>query len=446
MSSAPARSALVVLALSLTACPNTNHPAQDPDAGSVADFVGRSCNVDAECGDLRCDKIRHQCICLSDESCKGTDPSAPPRYCNNYTGLCVDEIAGCRADADCDPTEYCDSSIRSCRPKKSFCAGCTADNECGGQDDHCVLDPNLDQKFCATACATTSDCPRGAECLDRDGVKQCWPAQNPLDPSSTPSCKSFKGCTPDSLRTCSTNADCAELGDQRCDTASGRCVAIEQVCPFGTVCDPRAKICVAECAADADCGDPGLRCVNRVCEPVDECTTDAECPANKVCSVPAGAATGQCVPFCQTDAECPLGQICKRGTDSRYRCEPGCTNNSNCPIDQRCNTTTLQCEGPEVGGARTCQASSACNTCELCDATVYQCVAATGSYPYCQPCTSSTQCAGGTCVLMDDGVSACARFCGSGQECPQGFVCLTLGGGAQSACVPADRKCTGKCP
>lgn len=445
MSSALVRSAAIVFTAVLLGCPPGKSNNTPSDAGSTVDFVGRSCNVDAECGSLRCDKVRRQCICLSDESCKSADPAAPIRYCNNYTGLCVEEISGCRSDADCAAIEYCDSSIRSCRPKKSFCEPCAGDNECGGDGDNCVLDATLNQKFCGKACEANSDCARGASCQEHGGVKQCWPAPNPLTPNETPSCENFKGCTPDSLRACDSNAECAELGDQRCDTAQGRCVAIQQACAFGTVCDPRNKICVAECAADADCGDAKLRCVNRVCEPVNDCTTDAQCPQNKVCSVPAGATTGQCVPFCQSDSECPLGQICTQSADARYRCEPGCSSNTNCPIDQRCNLTTKQCEGPTVNGARTCQATTACNTCELCDATKYECTAADTSFPYCSACSSPTQCAGGTCVLMDDG-QFCAKFCGSGQECPQGFVCLTLGGGAQSACVPSDRKCTQKCP
>src|SRR5690606_5101330 len=136
------------------------------------------------------------------------------------------------------------------------------------------------------------------------------------------------------------------------------------VCPFGTVCDPRNRICVADCTADADCGDPDLRCVNRVCEPLDDCTTDADCPLNKICSTPPGGGTGQCVPFCQSDTECPIGQTCRPTSDNRYRCQPGCTSNANCPIDQRCNLTTQQCEGPVVGAVRTCQTTAACQTCE----------------------------------------------------------------------------------
>lgn len=446
MQSALARTALIVFALAAVGCPNSGRRQTQPDAGETVDFVGRACNVDAECGALRCDKVRRQCICLSDESCKSADPAAPLRYCNNYTGLCVEEISGCKGDQDCQPTEYCDSAIRSCRSKKTFCEPCAADNECGGDGDNCVLDEALSTKFCGRACAGDADCPRGAKCQDKGGVLQCWPAPNPLTPNEAVSCNDFQGCTPDSLRTCSSNADCADLGDQRCDTASGRCVAINQVCPFGTVCDPRNRICVAECAADADCGDASLRCVNRVCEPINECTQDSECPTNKVCSIPSGQTKGQCVPFCQANEDCPLGQICDRGADDRYRCVEGCASNANCPIDQRCNTTTQKCEGPIVDGVQVCQATTLCNTCELCDATTSQCTSAKTTFPYCAPCSSPTQCPGGTCVQMDDGFSACAKFCGSGQECPQGFVCLSLSGGAQYACVPSDRKCSGKCP
>jgi tetratricopeptide (TPR) repeat protein len=60
--------------------------------------LGNACRVDAECGTLRCDKVRRQCICLSDMSCLTSDPFAPPQYCNNYTGLCVTEITGCKAE------------------------------------------------------------------------------------------------------------------------------------------------------------------------------------------------------------------------------------------------------------------------------------------------------------------------------------------------------------
>ncbi|MFL5319195.1 MAG: hypothetical protein ACJ790_06025, partial [Myxococcaceae bacterium] len=271
-----------------------------------------------------------------------------------------------------------------------------------------------------------------------------------LTPNDPPSCKNFKGCTPDSLRTCSSNAECADLGDQRCDPAKGKCVAIAQVCPFGTVCDPRNKICVGECAADADCGDPNLRCSNRVCEPVSECTSDTACPINKICAIAPGATAGSCEPYCQSDSECSLGSICQRQTDSRYRCVAGCRNNQGCALDQRCNSAN-SCEGPNVGSERVCQATVACNNCELCNPTTSSCYAAKANFPYCKPCQNSIpDCPGGACLQMNDGLTYCAKTCGNGQECPNGFVCLGYGGtladgGVNSACVPSDRQCKNKC-
>lgn len=436
-------SSLLCLGVVLAGCPNNQRPVVDAGTASI---VGRACDVDGECGPLRCDKIRRQCICLSDESCRSADPSATALYCNNYTGLCVAEITGCKSDSECDPTQYCDPSIRSCRTLKTFCEVCSADRECGGANDNCVEDATDKTKYCATACASTADCPRGASCLDKSGKLQCWPTQSPL-PGQPASCKSFRGCVPNSLRTCNTTADCAQA-DQRCDPASGKCVAVEQVCPYGTTCDPRAKICVADCTVDADCGDAKLRCQNKICEPVGDCTMDSQCPANKVCSIPPGAGEGKCAPFCQQDLDCPIGSTCQKQGD-RYKCLPGCATNANCRLDQRCNQTSKQCEGPTVGSARVCQATASCRTCELCnthDATkpLYECASAKTSFPHCQPCNSSVDCSGGTCVSLDDG-RFCAQPCGiTPADCPQGFVCLATGTG-QQVCVPSSRTCSGKC-
>lgn len=533
----------------LIGCSGRRPTPPPPDAGPL-EFVGRACNVDAECGTLRCDKIRHQCICLSDESCKPADPMAPPRYCNNYTGLCVAEIAGCKADSECGMGQYCDPSIRACRPLKGFCETCAANNECGGAGDNCIADTNLMQKFCGKACLVSSDCPRGASCLDKDGAKQCWPSESPL-PGQTASCRNFKGCTPDLGRTCNNDMECGD-SSQRCDPGQGRCVAIEQVCPFGTTCDPRVKICVTDCAVDADCGSADLRCINRVCQPLDDCVRDNDCNASRFCAPPTvcglsscytctegakicdgsgvrtcereattgctswsdsvpcinnlvcdegscrpknnpdgglacldsrgGIATskcatssepapvclmgigevecsrlpsectdwvparGRCKSQCATDAECALGETCQM-VGGRYKCRPGCSTHATCPIDQRCNMTTKQCEGPTVGMARICQSTSTCRTCEVCDVMRLECRDAKLDFPHCSgPCSSASECGGGTCVQLDDG-RACLRFCVTGSECPNGFVCLGLAGmTGQSVCVPSTRTCGGKCP
>ncbi len=431
--------AVCALAFWLLGCPPARPPVTTVDGGPV-DFVGRACSVDAECGALRCDPVRRQCICLSDQSCKVADVNAAPRYCNNYTGLCVTEIAGCKSDAECAATSFCDPTIRACQPLKTFCGSCNSNSECGGAGDNCVTDTTLNAKFCGRACAGDADCPRGAKCRMKDDVRQCWPDKTSTGLPAT--CRNFAACTPDSLASCNSAVDCADAS-QRCDMGKGKCVAIEQACPFGTTCDPRAKLCVAECARDQDCGDPSLRCNNKVCEPLVSCTNDKQCADNRVCTIAPGASEGTCQPFCQTNTDCPLGNLCDRQA-ARVACVAGCTTNSGCALDQRCNPTTKKCEGPSIGAIKICQANNACGTCQLCDGVKNECVSAQGQFPHCQPCASQGECPGGACVSMADGQTVCVRSCGQGQDCPQGFACLSLTSGGQ-ACVPADRLCGTKC-
>ncbi len=430
---------------------------QENDAGTTADFVGRACNVDAECGALRCDKVRRQCICLSDLSCN-PDNFGAQKFCNNYTGLCVTEISGCKGNLDCAPGQFCDPSTRTCTALRTFCQSCTHDRECGGQRDDCLLDETLNRRFCGTSCEADGDCPRGATCQAFDGgVNQCWPGTTANGQQAT--CNNFQSCTPDSLQTCDSDEQCQEAS-QRCEPTLGKCVAAQKLCPFGTSCDPRTKLCLADCLQDADCGDDLLRCVNRICEPVSECTSDDDCLTGRSCAKAPGATSGECKPSCSFDSECALGQICVAGA-SRASCQPGCSSNAGCPLDQRCNQTTSQCEGPVVSGQRVCQATSACDTCEVCDPVNTVCksdVVSVGGgsdgFPHCGACSSNGDCPGGDCVglsppLPDGGMggvqTVCARLCGAGlPECPQGFACLILTSG-ESACIPADRNCAGKC-
>lgn len=440
------RFAALPLAVALSACPiSTPTPTEVRDAGQ--ELVGRSCNVDAECGGLRCDKLRRVCICLSDDSCAPEQGTGLPRYCNNYTGLCVSEITGCTQDSQCNAEEYCDPSTRTCTGVKAFCETCRASNECGGQDDNCLTETSVTGpggaavKFCGKACTDDAQCPRGATCQMLEGSRQCWPKR--MTVGTQPTCRNFQGCTPDSLRSCTTSQECAD-STQRCDLTKGRCVAVQQVCPFGTTCDPRVRLCVDDCVVDADCGNAQLRCVNRVCVPVSECRGDSDCAGTEVCSKAPGATVGRCTPFCTGDAECPLGYTCQR-SGARFSCQPGCANNAGCSLDQRCNLTSRVCEGPIVGGTRTCQATAACAACELCDPVRSECSAGRSAFPFCSPCTLASDCPGGSCVQLADGNSYCGRNCGMGQDCPRGFTCSTLTTGGQ-ACVPADRSCTGKCP
>lgn len=430
----------------------------DPSEGDPGPIhsalIGRDCNVDQECGDLRCDPVRRQCVCLADEDCINTvdKDSNPTPFCNNFTGLCVATVNGCKTDAECNSSSYCDRHTRSCKVRKAFCEACVDDAECGDTRDNCLLDDGLGQKFCGKSCESDADCPNGAECADKNGAKQCWP-------KTGKNCDTFVGCVPDSRKPCGNDADCNDIPDQVCDPGSGLCVARIALCSFGQVCDSRSRVCVDACNSDADCIsiDPRLRCISRACEPLGECaasaddaTGDKSCPANKVCAIAPGQTAGNCVPFCASNNDCPPGNTCQRTADNRSKCLPGCVANADCPLDQRCvktgSATTGTCQGT---AGQTCQADSVCGPCSLCNVTSNTCQSAK-SGNYCKPCGSDVDCGQGHCVTLKDG-SRCSQPCPAA-GCPNGFVCaeICLGtyngyncqGTRVAECVPADQSCT----
>ncbi|MFN7132560.1 MAG: hypothetical protein ACK4N5_10795, partial [Myxococcales bacterium] len=266
---------MAALGLALPVGCGTDQDGTDPDPVRSA-LVGRSCNVDQECGGLRCDPVRRQCVCLGDEDCINTvdKDGNPTAYCNNFSGLCVATISGCKSDAECNSSSYCDRQTRSCKVRKAFCEACTSDTECGDAGDDCLEDEGLKEKFCGRTCESDANCPNGASCQTFAGKKQCWPKQGR-------NCRTFIGCVPDSRKPCQRHDDCNDVPDQVCDAGSGLCVARIALCPFGQICDSRNRVCVDACNSDADCIsiDPRLRCVSSACEPLVECAPTAEDPS-----------------------------------------------------------------------------------------------------------------------------------------------------------------------
>lgn len=459
-------------------CSSKSTPTPTVDAGSAA-VVGRSCSIDAECGALRCDPVRLQCICLSDADC-------PNQFCSNFTGLCVDTVPGCTSDRQCHANQFCNPDTRACQDTRAFCQSCKAEIECGG-GNHCLADSTLVNSFCAKGCTTTADCPNGTVCEAAGGDHQCLPK-----PGTT--CATFTGCVPDALTSCNGNGDCVAAGtDQVCDVGSGLCRARLQICPLGTVCDPAHRVCVNSCSIDRDCADATLACVNHFCQPVAQCTSDSNCPSDKVCDVPPGATGGKCVPFCANDASCAPGRVCQPVIEpdgsTRRACLPGCASNHDCNPNEVCEdangapfvladggSTLGQCN-TALNGKRACQTTEACGGCQLCEAS--NTCAPAGSMGYCHACNPQNgngDCAAfgtnATCLslagrdsngnIVGSGPFACGVPCdppGTADQtsCPKGFVCAALtnsSGGNTSIynCVPADFDCkivnqaSQKCP
>jgi hypothetical protein len=406
-------------------------------------------------GNLRCDPVRRQCICTSDQDCADLDPTGELVYCNNFTGLCVSDVAGCTANNECPAASYCDQDTRSCKVRKGFCEPCSTDLECGSDADDCLYDSSLKQSFCGQHCTANADCPANAECADFSGKKQCWP-------KAGKNCKVFMGCTPDSKASCEKTSDCAAVPDQVCDPGSGLCVARNQSCPFGQICDSKSRICVDACSSDADCIAiaSNLRCVNRACEPIGECAAsaadpsgDKDCPANKVCSFNAGMTFGQCVPFCSSDSECAQGTICIPTSEGRRKCQPGCRVHADCPLDKACIKPTGAAIGTCQGtpGA-TCQTDEVCPPCGTCDLATHACtIRSKISDGYCRSCGADADCGDGHCLTLG-GLQRCGQPCPA-TGCPRGFVCneicvngnyvgFTCTGQTFAECIPVDQSCT----
>ncbi|MBI5546596.1 MAG: hypothetical protein HY901_22160 [Deltaproteobacteria bacterium] len=386
--------------------------------------AGARCSVDAECrSGLACNESRKVCACTSNASCPGD------LKCQPITGLCVADVPGCKADADChDPGKFCDTQSGACKSLRSFCQSCRIDAECGAGNRCLGVAEGKPQGFCATGCTDDSACPNPRSHCDGG---QCVP---------NTTCEDITPCTPDTLETCDKDEDCTQGRGQICDVAGGLCLARASGCGFGQACDPVTQTCVPACGGDSEC-QRGQRCLNSVCQLIASCESESECAANKVCRKEPGEELGECVGACTRSASCPLNQVCTHDANQRLVCQSGCGSNSDCQPNERCDPDTGTCQG----GPGTCQVSDVCEPCQVCNNS-NACVPA-GS-PYCGSCsnegTFDSACgAQGFCYL-----GTCAPRCPE-EGCPKGFLCKRFvdSGGTEigRGCYPFEGTCANGC-
>lgn len=456
---ARARAGLCGLAsLVLAAC--TSASSQAPDAG-LPDL----CSTDAECQPgFRCDRGLRRCVCTGDDACPG-------RFCNAFTGQCVDAVPGCTADSACLAGEYCDRGLRSCKPLVAACGACVRDAQCG-PGRVCAAHPQFPSNgtFCVATCGAGADgggsCAAGTTCLPRAGGSVCFPGGG---------CGLTNACAPDSFRVCAKDADCGDPA-QVCDLSLTRCVAKVRGCQAGFACDPQQKICVAACTADADClqieGGAGYRCRAGACARLTLCTADTDCAAGQICD-PNPDGSKSCRPGCVSNGDCPLGQSCDA---TRHRCAQGCSQPSDCALDAVCSgglcattvgscaqscQTTMACPVASSCASGCCTASDLAQVCKpgcaACDARVS---CAGGCDPQCfvavpHTCGVQADCAdlpGSTCVPNPPGPGQCrigvhVQPCTDDASCPsRGFRCLgTLGCATGRFCVPYEQSAMKAC-
>ncbi|MEE2785749.1 MAG: hypothetical protein VX589_00320 [Myxococcota bacterium] len=308
------------------------------------------------------------------------------------------QSANCTSNADCAVGSGCQLPSGVCVPQCSEDGRCQSGRRCT-TDGLCVE---------ATSCQDSSGCPMGQACDTCIGM-----------------------CVDGAERQCERKGDLRCLnsrdrGYEYCDTCSGQCRAVVDVCEpcttdaqCGTngVCATRTVggstgvfgTCLKSCANDIACEvlGAGFQCVEigqgqKGCQPSDgqcrrtsACSMDGDCPPDAYCD------QGRCIRGC-TEGGCPTGQLCQG-----LRCGPPCSTANDCPMGLICESSGL-CK-VENG----CVTSADCPDAETyCDRATQMCV------PGCEvdlDCGDAGKtCSGGRCVERG---CAAAFQCGFGQIC-----------------------------
>ena len=379
-----------------------------------------TCSSDTECqAGFRCDREQRRCVCTGDDACPG-------KFCNAFTGLCVDTIAGCTSDAACGAGQVCDRALRTCKPVTPFCQPCHANAQCGA-GSKCAPHPQYPQAgtFCVPLCAAPAGggspgCANGLTCLAAtSGDKLCYP--------STGACGQSNACVPDSLKLClNGDGDCDAA--QACDKTLRQCVARVRTCPAGDACDPQSKLCARACGSDADCavveGKPGYLCRANACFLRALCNGDGDCSPGQTCTAnPDGSKS--CRQGCVTASDCPLGQGCSQADPNHPRCLAGCTQNVDCPVNTVCLNGACAGSNPPAC-AQTCQTTAACPVGAYCQ---NNCCVGLDFNAACQPGDAPGASPSKACP-------ACIPGRGCTQSCQSSCFPLTLGAcNSQNDCV-----------
>lgn len=261
------------------------------------------------------------------------------------------------------------------------------------------------------ACSERSDCQIYPGCCPGDPNVCGLPNQGPGCPDFCPpptctdlsedACQHTQGCVADYCHLCSCEGtyqgcraqaapplDCPALGCLQplceCNTLDERgCLAERGTCDplYCQLCTPASRF--MGCFAPNQ--DPG--CPEVDCPPT--CTGDGDCPSQATCAPPGSTnGCGACLPPstpCFSDLNCTPGEVCQPARcacNGESECVPGCGPERPCREGETCMPSG-RCE-PQACGAQTCAWNFVCADDETCVR---------------RPCSDSSVCRGGTCVL-----------------------------------------------
>ena len=296
----------------------------------------------------------------------------------------------CRADADCDPGQYCQTESNMCR--------CRTDDACG------------EGMYCNPfgACQDRPPCLSNDDCLALNGPGFIC---NTLD-------RSGGACI--AADACGANVHCQF--NQRCDRTSGQCVnACDETgdCQLGLVCVKGADgrgTCQAGSAACSLCPTRPDAPDSAFCDDGEVCSLDGNCVA-------ANHKADLCR-ACDENTRCATGMIClidPEMTSGEY-CANGCKTNSDCPNGfNSCNSLSLVMPGAECTNTGTCANGGRCLQEPETNRAFCECVSASD------------------CSLCQEWIGFGLTMCPDGSSCTTAADCIKCVSGA---CMGTDLPCT----
>ena len=164
-----------------------------------------------------------------------------------------------------------------------------------------------------------------------------------------------------------------------------------------------------DCAADSDCGLPGLHCQTSTGHCV-ECLVDQQCPAERPACSPSIL---RCVE-CDGASDCADGHFCDLQSD---KCLTYCRQASDCndALNEYCNHDGVcaTCDGdndciPKLGGTLCQRSAGACVQClddSQCDGITPRCLLPLGK---CASCVDSSDCSSTTAPYCNPDLNRCS--------------------------------------
>lgn len=156
-------------------------------------YCGQTCGSDAECDNGTCEMISdgsRQCIrrdTSGSPNCAAApapDPGPEPDPDGGVDPRPPEDTCG--SDADCGPTEVCDTDAGVCvtRPGAGLGDPCTTNDMC--TSGLCAIDDGAGDSFCTQLCDAATPCPSGFECASVEGGSSaCRPTMAGLGEACT---------------------------------------------------------------------------------------------------------------------------------------------------------------------------------------------------------------------------------------------------------------------